>query len=59
MVPRYGHAKPNERQQRIRQPVHPAQIPRRAVTPRKIEPDVKEFVNAQTGQEVDLEAVCL
>ena len=55
---RYGDAKPDEWQQGIRQPVHPGKVPNPlTMNQRQIHPDIDEFIDAQTGQEVHSEAI--
>lgn len=54
-----GHAKPDEREKRIRQPVFPAEILRdRAVRRRKVQPDIQKFVDTNSGEIVGSKTVC-
>ena len=55
---RNGDTEPDEWQQGIRQPVHPGKVPNPlTMNQRQIHPNIYEFIDAQTGQEVHSEAI--
>ncbi len=56
----YSDAKPDKRQQRVRQPVHPGKIADAlAMIEMQIHPYIQKFVYAQPGQEIGSKAICL
>ena len=60
MIARHRHAKPDEWEDGIRQPVHPAEIahPVTAVET-QVQPHIHKLVDAEAGQKIDLEAIGL
>ena len=58
VIPRQRHPPPNEGQERVRQPIEPAQILRGLPTLElQVQPHVQELVGAQPGHAVHLEGV--
>lgn len=60
MLARNRDAKPDKWEERIRQPVHPAEISDTfAVIEAQIQPYVQELVDAEARQKIDLESIGL
>ena len=58
MCPRHRNAKPDKRQQGIRQPIHPPDIPDLVpVVESQVHPDVEKLVYAETREKIRFEAV--
>ena len=59
MTLRNADAIPDEREDRVREPVQPAQVPNPIpVFKMQVHPDVKEFVGAEAGPEIGFESAC-
>lgn len=59
MVLRHSRSEPNKGQQRIWQPVFPRHtLNDIAATRMKIEPDEQQLIDAKTGDEIGLKALC-
>lgn len=55
LVGRYSHSIPDERKQRVGQPVEPAEVCALATGPGEIQPDIQKLVYAQSRDVIDFE----